>query len=122
MTPSAVERRIRAGATRHPFPAALDDCATAYRWLLSQGIAPQNTVLAGDSAGGNLTLTTMMKLAAAASRPASPCGWRRTPHVARVPALPGAAAGWRSAGRHCQGLPQLLTFLVRPFTLSSSST
>ena len=47
-----------------PFPAALDDCATAYRWLLNQGIAPQNTVLAGDSAGGNLAITTLMKLRA----------------------------------------------------------
>jgi acetyl esterase/lipase len=51
-------------APEHPFPAALDDCATAYRWLLKQGFAPQSTVLAGDSAGGNLALTTMMKLRA----------------------------------------------------------
>lgn len=51
-------------APDHPFPAALDDCTTAYRWLLSQGIAPQNTVLAGDSAGGNLVITTMMRLRA----------------------------------------------------------
>ncbi len=49
-------------APEHPFPAALDDCTTAYRWLLNQGFAPHNTVLAGDSAGGNLTLTTMMTL------------------------------------------------------------
>ncbi len=40
-------------APDHPFPAALDDCVTAYRWLLGQGISPQNVVLAGDSAGGN---------------------------------------------------------------------
>lgn len=51
-------------APEHPFPAALDDCTTAYRWLLKQGFAPHNTVLAGDSAGGNLALTTMMKLRA----------------------------------------------------------
>ena len=49
-------------APDHPYPAALDDCATAYRWLLNQGLAPQNMVLAGDSAGGNLTITTLMKL------------------------------------------------------------
>jgi len=49
-------------APEHPFPAALDDCAAVCRWLRRQGIAPQNTVLAGDSAGGNLTLTTLMKL------------------------------------------------------------
>jgi monoterpene epsilon-lactone hydrolase len=49
-------------APQHPFPAALDDCATAYRWLLKQGVAAQNIVAAGDSAGGNLTLTLLMKL------------------------------------------------------------
>ncbi len=51
-------------APEHPHPAALHDCVTAYHWLLKQGIAPQNIVLAGDSAGGNLTITTMMKLRA----------------------------------------------------------
>lgn len=49
-------------APRHPFPASLDDCVTAYRWLLQQGYAANNIVIAGDSAGGNLTLTTVMKL------------------------------------------------------------
>lgn len=49
-------------APEHPYPAALDDCVAAYRWLLRQGLAPQNIVLAGDSAGGNLALTTLMKL------------------------------------------------------------
>jgi monoterpene epsilon-lactone hydrolase len=49
-------------APAHPFPAALDDCLTAYRWLLKQGIQPGNIVLAGDSAGGNLAITSLMKL------------------------------------------------------------
>ena len=49
-------------APEHPFPAALDDCTAVYRWLLQQGVAPQNIVMAGDSAGGNLTLTTLIKL------------------------------------------------------------
>jgi len=49
-------------APDHPFPAALDDCVTAYRWLLDQGIAAGNIVVAGDSAGGNLTITSLMKL------------------------------------------------------------
>ncbi|HWE35244.1 MAG TPA: alpha/beta hydrolase fold domain-containing protein, partial [Isosphaeraceae bacterium] len=38
------------------------DCLAAYRWLLSQGTRPQDVVIAGDSAGGNLTLTTLMAL------------------------------------------------------------
>lgn len=49
-------------APDHPYPAALDDCVVAWRWLLKQGIAPQRMALAGDSAGGNLTITTMMRL------------------------------------------------------------
>ena len=49
-------------APRHPFPLPLDDCITAYRWLLQQGYAASNIVIAGDSAGGNLTLATLMKL------------------------------------------------------------
>jgi acetyl esterase/lipase len=49
-------------APDYPFPAALDDCVSAYRWLLKQGIQAQNIVVAGDSAGGNLTVTMLMKL------------------------------------------------------------
>jgi monoterpene epsilon-lactone hydrolase len=49
-------------APDHPFPAALNDCITAYHWLLKQGCLAQNIVIAGDSAGGNLTLTSLMKL------------------------------------------------------------
>jgi acetyl esterase/lipase len=49
-------------APDHPFPAALDDCVTAYLWLLNQGTLARNIVVAGDSAGGNLTITMSMKL------------------------------------------------------------
>ena len=49
-------------APQHPFPAGLDDCVSAYRWLLKQGISAGNIVIAGDSAGGNFTITTLMKL------------------------------------------------------------
>lgn len=49
-------------APQHPYPAALDDCVTAYRWLLKQGFAAQNIAIAGDSAGGNLTITSLMRL------------------------------------------------------------
>ena len=49
-------------APEHPFPAALEDCVTAYRWLLKQDFSSQNMVMAGDSAGGNLTITTIMQL------------------------------------------------------------
>jgi acetyl esterase/lipase len=49
-------------APDYPYPAALDDCVTAYRWLLNQGISAQNIGVAGDSAGGNLAVTLLMKL------------------------------------------------------------
>jgi acetyl esterase/lipase len=54
-------------APDHPFPAALEDCVAAYRWLRQHDIPAQDTVVAGDSAGGNLTLTTLMKLRASGS-------------------------------------------------------
>lgn len=49
-------------APEHPYPAPLEDCTAVYNWLLSTGIKPENIVIAGDSAGGNLTLTTLIKL------------------------------------------------------------
>jgi monoterpene epsilon-lactone hydrolase len=47
-------------APEHPFPAALDDSLTAYRWLLEQGFSPERIVFAGDSAGAGLCLATLL--------------------------------------------------------------
>lgn len=49
-------------APEYPFPAPLDDCITAYNWLLSNGFKSENIIIAGESAGGNLTLATLLKL------------------------------------------------------------
>lgn len=49
-------------APEHPFPAALDDAVAAYRWLLAQGVEAQHIAIAGDSAGGGLTLATLVAL------------------------------------------------------------
>jgi monoterpene epsilon-lactone hydrolase len=49
-------------APEFPFPAALDDAVVAYRWLLSQGVEPGNIVIGGDSAGGGLTMSTLVAL------------------------------------------------------------
>jgi len=49
-------------APEHPFPAAPDDCHAAYRWLLAQGCDPRSIVVAGDSAGGNLALVTLLQI------------------------------------------------------------
>lgn len=47
-------------APEHPFPAAVDDAVAWYRELLRQGVAPENLVVAGDSAGGGLTLACLL--------------------------------------------------------------
>lgn len=49
-------------APEFPFPACLEDSMLAYRWLLGEGIAPENIVIAGDSAGGGLTLSTLLAI------------------------------------------------------------
>ena len=49
-------------APEHPYPAPLQDCTKAYQWLLHQGFKPSNIIIAGDSAGGNLTLATILNL------------------------------------------------------------
>jgi acetyl esterase/lipase len=75
-------------APEHPFPAAPDDCITAYQWLLEQpGVSADNLVMAGDSAGGNLTLVTLLDArqrgldlpaAAWAISPGVDCRWDET--------------------------------------------
>jgi len=49
-------------APEHPFPASLDDAVSAYQWLLAQGTPPENIIIAGDSAGGGLTLASLISL------------------------------------------------------------
>jgi monoterpene epsilon-lactone hydrolase len=49
-------------APEHPFPAAVDDSIAAYRWLLSVGVNPARLVIAGESAGGGLTIATLVAL------------------------------------------------------------
>src|SRR5690606_5447385 len=49
-------------APEHPFPAAVDDAVTGYRWLLDQGIRPDRIAIAGDSAGGGLAAATLVAL------------------------------------------------------------
>lgn len=49
-------------APEHPFPAGLEDCLAAYRHLIDIGTDPKSIVIAGDSAGGGLTLSTLLSL------------------------------------------------------------
>lgn len=58
----SVEYRM---APEHPFPAALDDAITAYNWLIEeQKYKPKQIFMGGDSAGGGLTLATLLALKA----------------------------------------------------------
>ena len=65
-------------APEHPHPAAVEDATSAYRWLLAQGYLPEHIAISGDSAGGGLTLATLLSLSAdglpqpAAAVPLSP--------------------------------------------------
>jgi len=49
-------------APEHPFPAAVDDAVRAYRFLLDAGISPRHGAIAGDSAGGGLTVAALLAL------------------------------------------------------------
>jgi acetyl esterase/lipase len=49
-------------APEHPHPAAVEDAVTAMRWVYARGFAPARVAIAGDSAGGGLTLGTLLAL------------------------------------------------------------
>ena len=50
-------------APENPFPAAIEDVVSVYRWLLEiQGFDPKKIIISGDSAGGGLTLASLLKL------------------------------------------------------------
>jgi len=49
-------------APEHPFPCAIDDAFAAYKWLLQKGIDSSKIVIAGDSAGGGLTVALLIRI------------------------------------------------------------
>ncbi|MCP5161463.1 MAG: alpha/beta hydrolase [Hahellaceae bacterium] len=49
-------------APEHPYPAALQDAEAAWQFLLSQGVPANKIVVAGDSAGGGLSLALVLRL------------------------------------------------------------
>jgi acetyl esterase/lipase len=49
----------RAPENMHPGP--VDDMVKSYKWLLDQGIQPRRVAVTGDSAGGGLTVATMVR-------------------------------------------------------------
>ena len=55
----AIDYRL---APEHPFPAAVEDALAAYRWLLKESAQANQIVVAGDLAGGGLTLSLLLSL------------------------------------------------------------
>jgi epsilon-lactone hydrolase len=49
-------------APEHPHPAAVEDATKAYRWLLAHGYDNRRIMISGDSAGGGLTVATLVAL------------------------------------------------------------
>jgi len=49
-------------APEHPFPAAIEDAVSAYRWMLGRGVEPGAITISGDSTGGGLALSVVLML------------------------------------------------------------
>lgn len=49
-------------APKNPKPAAIEDSCTAYRYLVNSGVQPEKIIIAGDSAGGGLVISTLIAL------------------------------------------------------------
>jgi monoterpene epsilon-lactone hydrolase len=49
-------------APEHKYPAAIDDAVGVCRSLLKMGLKPQDIIVAGDSAGGGLSVATLLAL------------------------------------------------------------
>jgi acetyl esterase/lipase len=67
-------------APEHPFPAAVEDAVAGYRYLLSRGFAAARIAIAGDSAGGGLTIALLVSLRDA-GLPLPACAWCVSPWV-----------------------------------------
>jgi acetyl esterase/lipase len=67
-------------APEHPFPAAVEDAVAGYRFLLSRGFAADRIAVAGDSAGGGLTVALLVSLRDA-GLPLPACAWCSSPWV-----------------------------------------
>src|SRR6201984_1747998 len=67
-------------APEHPFPAAVEDAVSGYRYLLFRGISPGHIAIAGDSAGGGLVVAAMLAIRQAGLAQPS-CGWCISPWV-----------------------------------------
>jgi len=65
-------------APEHPFPAALEDALTAWRYVRNQGVAAGRIAVGGDSAGGGLTVALVIRLRNAGEELPG-CAWLVSP-------------------------------------------
>ncbi len=87
-------------APEHPFPAALDDAHRAYLALLEKGHPPSRLAVAGDSAGGGLTLALLQRLRDE-GRPLPACALMFSPWVdLTLTETPLTAPGEAMLNRH----------------------
>ena len=97
-------------APEHPFPAAVEDAVSCWRWLLDNDYAPKRMAIAGDSSGGGLALATLLALKAS-DEPLPACAVALSPWTdlegTGPTAVPGAVddpmltpEGLRSSGLH----------------------
>jgi epsilon-lactone hydrolase len=80
---AAAARTLAVGyrlAPEHPFPAALDDAVSAWRYLRAQGIAAPHIAVGGDSAGGGLTAALINRLREDGEAPPG-CAWLVSPWI-----------------------------------------
>jgi len=70
---------------RHSIGEAIDDCYDGYRWLRGQGYGPDQIVLAGDSAGGYLSLALAERLLGEGEEPAAIVCMSPLMQIAKVP-------------------------------------
>ncbi|AEF42755.1 Putative hydrolase [Hoyosella subflava DQS3-9A1] len=98
-------------APENPYPRALRDVNDLYLQLINDGVDPQHLVVAGDSAGGGLTLALAMTLRdQGAPLPAGLgliCPWLD---------LASDTAGTRAAGRDPLVIPKMTAEWATPYT------
>jgi monoterpene epsilon-lactone hydrolase len=68
-------------APESPYPAALDVCLDAYRWMIEdRDLSPANIIIGGDSAGGNLAIATLLRIRQA-KLPMPACAFALSPSL-----------------------------------------
>jgi acetyl esterase/lipase len=110
-------------APEYPFPAALNDSVEIYQWLLLTGFEPKNIVIAGESAGGGLTLAILLALkernipqpnAAVAISPWTDLTCSSDSYLTKNKVSPAPLNSWNVFSHHYAGDNQRTNPLISP--------